>query len=176
MRYLLLFSVFSLFLSCNVIEKEKQIDTPSEAAAITTYYLIRHAEKDRTDPENSNPNLTEAGVQRARNWASFFQHIDLDKIYATNFNRTQQTASFVATKKNIEVQSYNPSNLYDEAFQKQTIGKTVLVVGHSNTTPQFVNAILGETKYTDMNDNDNGSVYVVSVAGDSKKVQILTYN
>jgi len=29
------------------------------------FFLIRHAEKDRTDPDNKNPNLNEKGKLRA---------------------------------------------------------------------------------------------------------------
>lgn len=31
------------------------------AQEVTTYYLIRHAEKDRADPSNRDPHLTVAG-------------------------------------------------------------------------------------------------------------------
>ena len=40
-------------------------------------------------------------------------------------------------------------------------GRTILIVGHSNTTPAFVNAFLGEKKYEDLSDTDNGSVFLV---------------
>lgn len=142
--------------------------------SITTYYLIRHAEKDRSDPNNSDPNLTEIGLERAKNYATFFKNVDLDLIFSTNYNRTRQTVQFVATDKNLEVQTYDPSEMYSEEFQQLTEGKTVLVAGHSNTTPQFVNAIIGEEKYTDMDDNDNSSVYVVTLTEGIKKSQILT--
>ena len=42
------------------------------------------------------------------------------------------------------------------------MGKTVLVVGHSNTTPQFVNAILGVDRYSDIQDNNNANLYIVT--------------
>jgi len=58
----------------------------------TTYYLIRHAEKDRTDKTNKNPNLNEKGLERAKKWATYFKEIQLDAVYSTNYNRTQQTA------------------------------------------------------------------------------------
>ena len=39
-----------------------------QQAQTTKYYLIRHAEKDRTDPTNQNPNLNEDGLKRAEKW------------------------------------------------------------------------------------------------------------
>ncbi|PQJ74463.1 SixA phosphatase family protein [Polaribacter gangjinensis] len=139
----------------------------------TTYYLIRHAEKDRTDATNSNPDLNNFGIARAKKWASYFKNIPLDAVYSTNYKRTQQTAQPTADDKKLSIQSYNPRELYAPDFQKATYGKTVLIVGHSNTTPAFVNAILGEKKYEDMSDDDNGSLYVVTIIGNSKVAKII---
>ena len=49
----------------------------------TTYYLIRHAEKDRTDASNKNPNLNDKGIERAKKWAKHFKSINLDAVYST---------------------------------------------------------------------------------------------
>lgn len=131
----------------------------------TTYYFIRHAEKDRTDTSNKNPNLNLEGLERAEKWSSYFKNIELDAVYSTNYNRTQQTATPTATSKKLVIQSYNPSKMYDRIFQQNTKGKTVLVVGHSNTTPVFANKIIGEKKYNNMNDHDNASLYIVQLSG-----------
>ena len=149
--FLLAFT-FSLLLSCSSNES-------------TTYYLIRHAEKDRSDATNRNPNLNLKGKERAEKWAAYFKNIDLDAVYSTNYTRTLQTAKPTAESKNIQIITYNPAKLYDSIFQQNTKGKTVLIVGHSNTTPMFANAILGKKKYAFMNDNDNYSLYIVSISG-----------
>ncbi len=148
-------------------------ETTSE---ITTYYLIRHAEKDRTNPSNKNPELTRKGYFRAEGWAKVFGKVDLDAIYSTNYNRTLMTAFHTSNQKEIEITIYDPADMYSEEFQKNTRGKKVLIVGHSNTTPAFVNKIIGEEKYQDMPDNDNSSLYVVTLMGETANVQILTIN
>lgn len=145
-------------------------------SATTTYYLIRHSEKDRSDKSNKNPNLNEAGTKRAENWSQVFKNIAFDAVYSTRYNRTIETATPTAKSQNLEVQFYNPRNLYSEEFAQATHGKTVLVVGHSNTTPAFVNAILGEQKYTDMDDHDNGSLYIVTVSEGAIIDQVLKIN
>ena len=132
----------------------------------TTYYLIRHAEKDRTDKTNRNPNLNEKGLERAKKWATYFEKVHLDAVYSTNYNRTQQTAKPTANSKSLEIISYNPRKMYDSIFKVNTEGKTVLVVGHSNTTPVFANKILGEKKYEWMKDDDNASLFIVTIKGD----------
>jgi broad specificity phosphatase PhoE len=142
----------------------------------TTYYLIRHSEKDRTDEKDRNPNLNVKGQERAKKWATYFKNIDLDAIYSTNYNRTQQTATPTAESKNLEIKSYDPRKLYDSIFKIETKGKTVLVVGHSNTTPVFANKILGDKKYKNMSDNDNASLYIVTITSDKKASKVEKIN
>lgn len=139
----------------------------------TTYYLIRHAEKDRTDATNPNPALNNLGLLRAKKWASYFKNIPLDAVYSTQYKRTQQTAQPTADDKKLPIQSYNPRELYTPDFQKATYGKTVLIVGHSNTTPAFVNTILGEKKYEDMSDDDNASLFIVTIQGENKSCKVV---
>ncbi len=142
----------------------------------TTYFLIRHAEKDRSDPANKNPSLTKKGFFRADRWAELFSTTQLDAIFSTNYDRTLMTASPTARAKELEIQLYDPAALYSEEFIAATQGKTVLVVGHSNTTPALVNAMIGESKYADMDDNDNGSMFIVTLIGDQSSVQVLKLN
>ena len=134
----------------------------SFAQEVSTYYLVRHAEKDRSDKTNSNPELTDQGSQRALKWSSVFDNVTFDAVYSTNYLRTIATAKPTASAKGLEIQFYNPRELYSKDFQQETLGKTVLVVGHSNTTPQFVNAILGIDRYADIQDNNNANLYIVT--------------
>lgn len=143
---------------------------------ITTYYFIRHAEKDRSDATNKNPNLTEKGQARAQDWATILKDIPFDAVYSTNYNRTQQTATPTAKEHNLDVLEYDPRTLYNDDFKTATQGKTVLVVGHSNTTPAFVNTVLKERKYPDIDDNNNGNLYVVTIVGETITVQLYHYN
>lgn len=166
----LLILPFFLF-SCDDDKKSKtNTDNRTENVSNkkTTYLLIRHAEKDRSDPTNRDPELNEIGLERAANWASYFENYDLQMVYATDYKRTQQTATPTAVSKRLEVLSYDPSSLYDEAFIAETEGKEVLIVGHSNTTPAFVNAILGEQKFENMDDSVNDILYKVIITKDGK--------
>ena len=156
---LLLVFVFSSLISCTQEET-------------TTYYLIRHAEKDRTDKTNENPNLNEKGSERAKKWAEYFKDIDFDALYSTNYNRTMQTALPTAESNKLNIKNYDPKKMYDVLFKSATQGKTVLVVGHSNTTPVFANKILGEKKYKNMDDKDNSSLYIVTITGNKKTSHI----
>ncbi len=159
MRFSIAFILMTFFLFSCGNDKKSNISEENT----TTYYLIRHAEKDRSDTTNRNPELNTEGKKRATLWATHFKDTDLDLVYSTNYNRTQQTATPTAVSKGLEIIDYNPSNMYDDAFKAATKGKSVLVVGHSNTTPAFVNAILGKDKYKDIDDSENGMLFTVTV-------------
>ncbi|MCF6182907.1 histidine phosphatase family protein [Lutibacter sp.] len=168
MKYLLI-----LFFSINGI---LTMNSQSKDNKVTTYYLIRHAEKNRTNASNKDPELTKIGLQRAEKWANTFKNVKFDKVYATNFKRAIQTAKPTAIANNVTIEFYNPFNLYAEDFKKNTIGKMVLIVGHSNTTPFFVNKILEENKYPEIDDAINSNLYIVTVTRNSKTSVLLSFD
>jgi len=143
------------------------LNLQAQKTETTTYYLIRHAEKVRSNANNKNPNLKEKGVDRAIKWSKTFKNIEFDYIFSTNYKRTIQTALPTAKNKNIEIQFYNPNDLYNEEFKALTTGKTVLIVGHSNTTPLFVNKILGEEKYKEIDDRNNANLYIITISNNT---------
>ncbi|PRX54531.1 SixA phosphatase family protein [Flagellimonas meridianipacifica] len=140
-------------------------DEPEEPI-ISTFYLIRHAEKDRTNPENTDPELNQDGLNRALKWAEVFDPVELDAIYSTNYERTTMTAAPVSIKKEIEIEFYDPGAVDIDSFKETHKGQNVLIVGHSNTTPVFVNQLLGEDKYPQMEDDDNSSLFIVRYIND----------
>ena len=144
-----------------------------ENESSTTYYFIRHAEKDNSDKNNKNPNLIIEGVLRAAKWSLVFENVRFDAIYSTDYNRTKQTAQPTAEKNGLEVLLYDPRQLFSEEFASATKGKTVLVVGHSNTTPAFVNTILKEKKYPSIDESNNANLYIVTISASGEKSDVL---
>jgi len=143
------------------------------AQEVTTYYFIRHAEKQRTDPTDKDPGLTFQGYKRADAWKEVFKNVKFDAVYSTDYNRTKLTAKPTADANNLPILVYDPRSMYTESFQYNTKGKTVLVVGHSNTTPMFVNKILGEKKYPQIDDSNNSNLYIVTVIDGKASAQLL---
>jgi 2,3-bisphosphoglycerate-dependent phosphoglycerate mutase len=167
-------SVFLIVMTFNSFSQEKNQETSSDA---TTYYFIRHAEKDRSNPTEKNPHLTEEGLKRADNWSNILGNVKFDSVYSTEYHRTIETAKPTADKNKLDITIYDPNNLNNvDDFIKDTKGKTVLVVGHSNTTPAFVNVILGKRKYEDIDDRNNGNLYIITIIGDKMVDQVLTIN
>ena len=144
----------------------------SNAQEVTTYYFIRHAEKLRVDKTDRNPNLNSKGLKRAKAWKEIFSNISFDAIYSTDYTRTRLTAKPTADSKNLPILIYNPRDLYSKAFQNQTKGKTILVVGHSNTTNVFANKVIGFDKYQGIKDNNNSNLYIVTLT-DKKASSVL---
>ena len=166
------FILLVMISSCN---KEKKVEESLELVT-STYYFIRHAEKDRNDPSDKNPHLTETGKTRAVHWSEIFDNVKFDAVYSTDYNRTKETAKPTASKNNVEITLYDPNQIDASSFLADTKGKTELVVGHSNTTPKFVNNVLGIQKYGDIDDSNNGNLYIVTITGSTVTDQLLTIN
>ncbi|WP_029034637.1 SixA phosphatase family protein [Salinimicrobium terrae] len=142
----------------------------------TTYYFVRHAEKDESDPKNKDPKLSAEGQKRVQEWIEIFKDVQFDLILSTNYERTRTTASGIAASQEKEVQFYDPRKLYDQDFQKKTEGQTVLVVGHSNTNPSFVNMILGSEKHQALDEKEYGSLFKVMISPTGEKTSEVEYH
>lgn len=166
--------IFFLISFSNLAQDKQQVqDTNNQ---VTTLYFIRHAEKDRSDKTNRDPHLTEIGLERANHWNEILKHVDFDAVYSTNYYRTKETALPTANRNKVELIIYDTNNLNGEKLIIDNLGKTVLVVGHSNTTPRFVNSVIGQNKYSDIDDSNNGNIYVVTVVGETITDQVLEIN
>lgn len=167
-----------LLLICLSCDQKKEQDKPEaaqieEAIVKTTYFLIRHAEKDRSNPDDKDPALEDAGFERAEKWADIFADIKLDAVYSSGYKRTKQTATPTAESNGLEIKNYDPHGIYETSFIEDTKGQNILVVGHSNTIPKLANYMLGEEKYSDIPDDVDGRLYIITVLGETKTAVVL---
>ena len=133
----------------------------------TTFIFIRHAE---TTGEGHNPNLSKKGKERANSLKGMLSGVELDAIYSTDYNRTMQNSSPIAKDKNMSVTNYNPSELnkFIDILSEKHTNKTVLIVGHSNTTPTLLNIILGNKQYDNIPEDKYNNMYIVTIGKNSK--------
>ncbi|MFS4468178.1 SixA phosphatase family protein [Maribacter sp. 2210JD10-5] len=171
-KYVIL-SVLFISLSC---KEDKPAENKEESVDISTFYLIRHAEKDKSDAENPDPELTQKGLGRAMHWAEILDEVELDAIYSTDYNRTSMTAAPASVKKNIDVQYYDPRIVNIEEFKATNLNKNVLIVGHSNSTPDFVNKLLGQEKYGQIDESENGTLFIVQIVNGVATSNKLIFN
>ncbi len=116
---------------------------PSLASADAKFiYLTRHAEKSAT---GTDPVLTAEGVTRANNIAAMLKKSGITGIYSTNTVRTKQTAQPLATLLSVPVQTYDDLQLANFAAQLKALPGNTLVVGHTNTTPELIRLLGGDT-------------------------------
>ena len=133
-------------------------------------YVVRHAEK-QADMED--PSLTACGKYRAKQLANLLSQAKVTKIYSTSYRRTRETAAPLAQQQQIAVQNYNPRHLEQLALQLQQRQENVLVVGHSNTTPQLV-SLLTKQKITPLTESDYQQLYQVQFVNQQVVLTLLT--
>ena len=134
------------------------------AQTVTTVILVRHAEKAATPP--ADPSLTSAGKKRAQELVRILGKSDVSAVFASEFKRTQQTAQPLAKHLSLTVKNIDAGNvekLVSTILLSHT-GKTVFVVGHSNTVPQIIQK-LGAGKVLEIGEEEFDNLYVVMRAG-----------
>jgi broad specificity phosphatase PhoE len=134
------------------------------SAQNTTIWIVRHAEKDTSAANKRDPELTEIGKQRALDLAAFLKGQEPDMIFSTNTKRTRQTAAHFKAKVN----TYDPSLIKEFAqriidFQK---GKKILIVGHSNTVLETIEALGGSRPVAQLVDDDYDYIFKVSLTAE----------
>jgi broad specificity phosphatase PhoE len=140
---------------------------------ITTFILVRHAEKDLTQSTN-NPDLSSEGKVRATRLVDVLKQTDIQAVYSTDFKRTRQTVEPLAIARSLTINTYDARNNNDiDGMLQQYSGGTILVSGHSNTVPQFINYLIGEEKYQPMGDGEYGNIIIVSVIERGKNAKVV---
>ena len=139
-----------------------QAQSPTDSK-VSSFYFIRHAEKDTSNPADRDPDLVMEGVLRAARWSSIFNRIDFDIIYTTDYKRTRNTALPIAEQKKLPLTFYSPNGFDSVDFVKNNFGKTVLIVGHSNTVPAMVNALIGEKQYKQIKETNYKNLYIINI-------------
>ena len=140
------------------------------AAESKSLYLVRHGEK--ANDGTKDPVLTVEGQQRAQNLAHILSHAGISKVYATDYQRTQLTAKPLADLLGIEVTSYNPSQLPAFAEELKAQQDNVLVVGHSNTTPELAH-LLSAKPMVKMGEEDFEFILQVVIEGEHRTLNVL---
>ncbi len=137
-------------------------------ASSTTVIVIRHAEKDLS-VSATDPPLTAAGQARAQQLAQMFgdaQNLGhVDAIYVSPALRNRLTAEPLAKRLGIVatiVSADDPKGLARKALREHTGGR-VLIVGHSDTVPQIVAALSGNSGIPEIGDDEYGTMYIVTV-------------
>ena len=157
--------LFMSLVSCDRFDNDK----------CTSVYLIRHAEKVRTNKNEKDPLLNKRGLLRAKKWSEIFQKIEINKILSTNTKRTISTVIPTSKEKKIKIELYRPEEITYESFLEKNKGKKVLIVGHSNTIPETTNILIKNKFYNQIDDNNNSNLYFINICDGAISHELLYY-
>ena len=131
----------------------------------TTFILVRHAQK--VDDGTSDPELSEEGKKNAENLSEWLHvNFNISAVYSTPYKRTKFTAAPAAKAKGLDVQEYDfkdPAGFL-KSLTESNKGKILLIVGHSNTTPMFVNILLGRKEFENLSEDTYNQLFIVKAS------------
>jgi len=136
----------------------------------TVIYLVRHAEK----MDNSNDAaLSSEGRKRAELLSEVLKDAEITHIHSTDFQRTRDTVEPLASLSGIAIQLYDPQHL--EVFSENLMKAqgVHLVSGHSNTTPELVKLLGGQS--SPIQDHEYDRLYVIVRSVEKTKASILIH-
>jgi phosphohistidine phosphatase SixA len=139
-----------------------------------TVILLRHAEKDLSDADNPNPELSAEGKLRAQRLIQVINKYEPDAIYSTNYVRTRATVAPLAQTRRMMYQFYDPRNLNQmrDLILSGKI-KRIVVVGHNNTTPALANLLVKQDKYKNLAESEYDKIWVIRIKRNKTKPNII---
>lgn len=100
----------------------------------TVVYVIRHAEKDLTNPDDKDPPLTPEGYARAEKLVQQLDGVEVNAVYSTPLQRSRNTIKPLSEKYKLPIQPYTWHQ--NEATAKTILdkhrGQTVVLCGHQD--------------------------------------------
>ena len=171
MKNILFIFIALSFFSC---DPSKELTKAGDTPEMTTIILVRHAEKEG----GRNPALTSAGKERANLLAEMLSKMQVNAVYSSDFLRTKQTAEPTADLAGLEIKSYdhNELSMFANLVKKRHQGETVLVVGHSNTTPELASHLDPNNDYERFSELDYGNLLIINISASGQtKVLQLTF-
>ncbi len=137
----------------------------ASAAGDRIIFIVRHAERADDGAAggrsmSDDPPLSAAGQARAERLAKMLGSANVTHVFATTFQRTQQTAAPLAKQQHLEVDT-TTSKTADALVGRlrKTEGRS-LVVGHSNTIREILQK-LGVAETVDIGEQDFDNFFVV---------------
>lgn len=151
--------------------------TAFSTQAQTTVWIVRHAEKETKNPADKDPALSLDGLDRAKDLAALLLPQRILAVYSTPFKRTMQTAEPTAYGHGVKVQTYDPS---DPAALVATVLRnykdgSVVIVGHSNTVLELVEAFGIKRPIPELKDDDYNYLFGITVNGNSTSLVMSQY-
>lgn len=140
----------------------------------TTVVVVRHAEK--AVGQGDDPDLSEAGQQRARLLSRMLAQAGVSRLYATQYKRTQQTLQPLAEQSNLEIAVIDAGDMAGlvDRVKQESPGGTAVIAGHSNTVPMIIKE-MGAPNELVITEEQYDDLFVVTLQGGSAHLTHLQY-
>ena len=176
MHVKLLFAAVALITGCAVTPPPQPEPTPVEGS--TTVYLVRHAEKDMSEPNAVDPAISTTGQERAKALAARLGATGIKAIFTSQFRRTIETADPLAVAIGVTPEIVRAGWTTDADSAKAAVfrhkGEKVLFVSHSKTIPSIIEA-LGGPKLADICESQYSNLFIMYLPP-SGKSQLIRQN
>jgi broad specificity phosphatase PhoE len=139
--------------------------THAQGQGVRTIFLIRHADKIDDAPDAL---LNDAGHRRAQCLAKMLADVDIQQIYTSDLQRTQQTAAPLAQQRQLKPVVI-PLSKVDDLIEAIRSGKAakVLVVWHGGTLPRVLHA-LGAPEVPPIAEPEYDRFFILTLAGNKE--------
>ncbi len=140
-------------------------------------WIVRHAEKDASNPEEKDPDLSSKGALRAEALKKELKGQKIDSIFTTDYKRTKLTAFPLADIIGININTYNPAQAkaFAEGLKLNAVGKKILIVGHSNTILELIEAFGAKRPIDSVPDDVYDNLFYLTITGDKVDVKAKKY-
>ena len=167
MKYLLVFLAAIVFKNTTFAQQE---------TGVTKIFIVRHAEKET----GKDPVLTSAGNARAGDLMRALQNEGIQKIYVSQYKRTQMTGDSLRIHFKTDTVQYAADtlcdNLINSIMQHSDFGKPILIIAHSNTIPQIIRKFgITDYPYGDIPDNEFDNLFVITYKKEKAKLKKMKY-
>ena len=157
--------------------------SPRAQAAPATVVLVRHAEA--IADAGTDPGLSEAGIARAAALAEALKDAGIAAVITTQYQRTILTGEPVASAMKAPLVRMRIAGGAAglDAYVRQVVqrvhasyaGRTVVIIGHSNTVPALVKGLTGVETYDIAHDSYDHMFVVTAHAPGSGTVVRARY-
>ncbi len=133
------------------------------ASEPTVVIVVRHAEK--SSDASRDPSLSSAGKDRARKLGLMLRDARITTVYVSDTRRAKETAEPIAVALGLVAETYPGRQVAAliEKMLKNAAGKTVLVVGHSNTVPEMISLLTKGRESVVLRDDDYDAMFIVTI-------------
>ncbi len=142
------------------------------AAQPPVIFLVRHAERAAVSGRvPSDTGLSAVGQTRAQSLAEALRDAQITAIYTSEFKRTRDTAAPLAKSLGVQPEVVPAEDFRTLRAKLKASRGNVLVVAHSNTLPQIINA-LGVSSRVAVSESDYDNLFLVVAESQPRLIRL----